>query len=83
MCMEKDPKAAAIVDTIVAMGRSLSLTVTAEGVETHTQANFLTSIGCEQAQGYLFGRPLSQSAANQLANAPDTQSAVDSHCLLQ
>jgi diguanylate cyclase (GGDEF)-like protein len=77
MCMEEDPKAAAIVNTIVVLGRGLALTVTAEGVETDAQAKFLTSIGCEQAQGYLFGRPLSLSAANQLANAPDPQSAVN------
>ena len=77
MCMEEDPKAAAIVNTIVALGLSLSLTVTAEGVETHAQATSLASIGCQQAQGYLFGRPLSLSAANQLANAHDPQSAVD------
>jgi EAL domain-containing protein (putative c-di-GMP-specific phosphodiesterase class I) len=65
------------VNTIVALGRGLSLTVTAEGVETPAQAKFLTSVGCEQAQGYLFGRPLSLSAANQLANTSDPQSAVN------
>jgi diguanylate cyclase (GGDEF)-like protein len=66
--MEMDPKAAAIVDTIVALGRTLHLTVTAEGVETAAQATALGEAGCDQAQGYLFGRPLSATVANALAN---------------
>jgi diguanylate cyclase (GGDEF)-like protein len=68
IAMEIDPKAAAIVNTIVAMGRTLGLSVTAEGVETQTQAQALRAAGCDQAQGYLYGRPLSQAAANELAS---------------
>ncbi|HVR26994.1 MAG TPA: bifunctional diguanylate cyclase/phosphodiesterase [Candidatus Polarisedimenticolia bacterium] len=65
--METDPKAMAIVNSIVAMGKSLHLTITAEGVETPTQAQALSKAGCDQAQGYLFGRPLSKTLANALA----------------
>jgi diguanylate cyclase (GGDEF)-like protein len=65
--METDAKAAAIVNTIVAMGRTLGLTITAEGVETAEQARSLIAAGCDQAQGYLYGRPLSATAANALA----------------
>ncbi len=56
------PKAAAIVNTIVALGRVLGLTVTAEGVEEEVQAQALSDAGCDQMQGYLFGRPLSAAA---------------------
>jgi diguanylate cyclase (GGDEF)-like protein len=68
MEMKTDPKAAAIVNTVVALGKTLNLTVTAEGVETTSQAQALSESGCDQAQGYLFGRPLTIAAANALAN---------------
>src|SRR6185436_20644538 len=41
-----------LVRAIVAMARGLDLKVVAEGVETHDQLNFLTTLGCELAQGY-------------------------------
>ncbi|HYI10478.1 MAG TPA: EAL domain-containing protein [Thermoanaerobaculia bacterium] len=47
----------AIVSAIVAMAHGLSLAVTAEGVETDAQVQFLGEQGCEEVQGYLFGRP--------------------------
>ncbi|MEX1082034.1 MAG: EAL domain-containing protein [Halofilum sp. (in: g-proteobacteria)] len=50
--------ARAIVKTVVALGRNLGLTVVAEGVETPAQAEFLRSIGCHRAQGYLYAHPL-------------------------
>jgi len=68
MGMEIEPKAAAIVNTIVALGKTLNLAITAEGVETQAQADALSEAGCDQAQGYLFGRPLSAALANDLAN---------------
>ncbi len=49
---------AAIVQTIVALAQSLSLSVIAEGVETEPQRDFLASHGCAAYQGYLFSRPL-------------------------
>ena len=66
--METEPKAAAIVNTIMALGRTLDLTITAEGVETAEQARILREAGCDQAQGFLFGRPLPIASANALAN---------------
>jgi diguanylate cyclase (GGDEF)-like protein/PAS domain S-box-containing protein len=53
-----NPKAAAIVKTIIAMGENLNCAVTAEGVETEEQLRFLKQNSCEVAQGYLFSRPL-------------------------
>ncbi|MGE5468288.1 MAG: putative bifunctional diguanylate cyclase/phosphodiesterase [Ignavibacteria bacterium] len=48
---------AAIVRTIIALGRSLELAVVAEGVEEEAQLSFLAGQGCNSYQGYLFGRP--------------------------
>jgi diguanylate cyclase (GGDEF)-like protein len=46
-----------ILKTIVALGHSLDMLVTAEGVETSAQANFLSELNCDEIQGYLYGRP--------------------------
>ena len=48
----------AIVRTIIAMAESLRLNVIAEGVETPLQEQLLLAEGCQQFQGYLFGRPI-------------------------
>ena len=47
-----------IVAAIISMARSLKLRVIAEGVETAAQLAFLQGLGCEQAQGYYFSRPV-------------------------
>lgn len=47
-----------IVETVVQLGHSLHLQVTAEGVEEKAQAELLRRIGCHAGQGYLFSRPL-------------------------
>jgi len=49
---------AAIVSSIVALGRTLNLRIVAEGVETSMQQDFLTELGCDALQGYLMGRPM-------------------------
>ena len=49
---------AAITSTIIAMGRSLNLTVVAEGVERVDQFQFLRARGCDRVQGYLISRPV-------------------------
>jgi diguanylate cyclase (GGDEF)-like protein/PAS domain S-box-containing protein len=49
---------AAIANAIYAMARSLGFTVIAEGVETAAHAKFLKNMGCEEAQGYLYSKPI-------------------------
>lgn len=48
----------ALAEAIVRMGHSLKLTVIAEGVESEEQCASLTAMGCDQAQGFLLGRPV-------------------------
>ena len=55
--------AASIVEYVVRLGRSLGITLTAEGVETREQLRFLRAFGAHQAQGYLFSPPLPIAAA--------------------
>jgi diguanylate cyclase (GGDEF)-like protein/PAS domain S-box-containing protein len=51
-----------IVRAIIGLGRSFGIAVLAEGVETRKQAAFLGREGCQEAQGYLFGRPMGAAA---------------------
>jgi diguanylate cyclase (GGDEF)-like protein len=53
-----DEADATIVRTIIDMAHTLGFTVVAEGVERDAQAAFLRKLGCEQAQGFLFARPM-------------------------
>ena len=53
-----DGSDAAIVAAIIGMGRSLGIATVAEGVETADQAARLLTLGCDQAQGFLFGKPM-------------------------
>ena len=52
-----DAEDTTIVEAVVNLGRSLGLMVVAEGVETPLQLSRLREMGCDRAQGYLFGRP--------------------------
>ncbi|MCW2244666.1 diguanylate cyclase (GGDEF)-like protein/PAS domain S-box-containing protein [Azospirillum fermentarium] len=53
-----DPHNAAIVRAIISLGKSLNLTIIAEGVETDQQLGLLRTEGCHAAQGYVYSRPL-------------------------
>ncbi len=48
----------AIVSAIIALGKTLDLKIVAEGVETVIQREFLSRLGCDSLQGYLFGKPM-------------------------
>lgn len=53
-----DPRTRAIVEGVLAMSNGLGLSVVAEGVETQEEAEALRAIGCEEAQGWLYHRPM-------------------------
>jgi diguanylate cyclase (GGDEF)-like protein/PAS domain S-box-containing protein len=67
--MLNKPHDAAIVRTIVELGVSLGLTVVSEGVETGSQRELLTHLGCHGFQGRLFGMPMSADELSRLANS--------------
>ena len=48
----------AIVESSVALGHRLGLKVVAEGIETESQMSLIQELGCDEAQGYLLGRPV-------------------------
>jgi diguanylate cyclase len=55
--LERDPRDAAIVSSVLALADALGLTAVAEGVETEAQEEQLRALGCRYAQGYRFARP--------------------------
>ena len=57
--LPEDDDAGTIAWAVVRLGHTLGLPVLAEGVETVEQCDALQRFGCDQAQGYLFGRPMS------------------------
>jgi diguanylate cyclase (GGDEF)-like protein len=66
------PDRPAIVESILALARTLNTSVVAEGIETDVEARELERLGCTHAQGFLFSRPLSPRSADQIlmANRP-------------
>jgi EAL domain-containing protein (putative c-di-GMP-specific phosphodiesterase class I) len=69
---------AAIVNMIIALGRTLGLEVLAEGIETIEQRDFLYSAGCYRFQGYFFSRPRVLASFEQFAVLQDLQLATRS-----
>jgi diguanylate cyclase (GGDEF)-like protein len=70
--LTEDADVAAIVASIVGLGRSLSVDITAEGVETQEQVTLLKAAGCSIVQGFLFGVPQrgAQGAADDTPATP-------------
>ena len=60
--LEQNHNDEAITHAIIALSHSLGMRVTAEGVETLAQYEFLKKHGCEEAQGYIISRPLEKAA---------------------
>jgi diguanylate cyclase (GGDEF)-like protein/PAS domain S-box-containing protein len=55
--MRDDQSDAAIVEMVIALAKSMQLVVVAEGVETYEQHRLLVGLGCDQMQGYYYGKP--------------------------
>ncbi len=60
--IDLERKRAPLTETIISLARTFRANVTAEGVETKEQADFLKSLACDEIQGYYFSRPLSPTA---------------------
>jgi EAL domain-containing protein (putative c-di-GMP-specific phosphodiesterase class I) len=63
------PENTILADAVVALGKSLSLTVVAQGVETREQADFLRTHACDELQGFYFNRPLPAQQFTELLRA--------------
>jgi diguanylate cyclase (GGDEF)-like protein len=74
-----NPEDVGITDAIIAMGRTLSLTVVAEGVETKEQAEFLRQHACDEFQGFYFSKAVQPAEFAKLVRAqeiPDAREAL-------
>ncbi len=66
----------AIIAAIVGLGRTLGMSITAEGVETAEQLRLVTRQGCDEVQGFLLSRPLPREAVSRLFDADTTQTSA-------
>lgn len=73
--IRKCPSDAAITRALVAMSREMGLRTVAEGIETPGQETLLREIGCEEGQGYLYGRPMREQDAIACLAAAETAPA--------
>lgn len=71
--IQTDERARAIVTTIIGLGRTLDIMITAEGIETSEQLLLIQAAGCHFGQGYLFGKPMPLS---EIIRDEDRQSQV-------
>src|SRR5712671_1618711 len=68
-------EAQAIVRTILSLGTSLGMTITAEGIETDAELACLKAAGCHQGQGFLFSKPRPQAEILKLLDKQTPQAA--------
>ena len=73
--IESDPDDAVIVAATIGLAHSLGLEVIAEGVETQAQRDFLRSKQCDEAQGYLFARPMPVAQFEAMVRSANTAAA--------
>ena len=75
--MHTDPESHEIVKTIVALGKSLGLPTTAEGIEIDDNRDLLNEMGCATGQGYLYARPLPACDVSEFINSFDNSIEAD------
>ncbi|PZO78290.1 MAG: bifunctional diguanylate cyclase/phosphodiesterase [Mesorhizobium amorphae] len=79
--METSAQAQAIVRAMLTLGKSLNMLILAEGIETRAQLDILTAEGCDEAQGYLLGRPMPMAEIAEPGSAPAIPTADAAHSL--
>jgi len=75
--MTAAPKGLVLVSSIVNLAHSLRLKVVAEGVETEEQSRQLRLLGCDEMQGYLFGKPVAYEIFKESYLAPSANSRYE------
>tara|TARA_R110002094_G_scaffold191042_1_gene165566 strand:+ start:6687 stop:9104 length:2418 start_codon:yes stop_codon:yes gene_type:complete len=75
-CLGQEDSSDAIVGAIIALARVLGMRTVAEGVETSAQLDLVRRLGCDEAQGYLFSRPIDLEALVTLVGAVPTMHAT-------
>ncbi|SHI80527.1 diguanylate cyclase (GGDEF) domain-containing protein [Roseomonas rosea] len=73
--LARDARAVALLRAVIALGSALDVTTNAEGVEDEGQLSLLRAEGCDEAQGYLFGRPMSAAEFHARVNRQDSRAA--------
>ncbi|MBP0446196.1 EAL domain-containing protein [Roseomonas sp. SSH11] len=73
--LSRDAKAVALLRAVIALGSALDVTTNAEGVEDEGQLSLLRAEGCDEAQGYLFGRPMSAAEFQAQVGRQDSRAA--------
>ncbi|ENY73883.1 sensory box/GGDEF domain/eal domain-containing protein [Aeromonas diversa CDC 2478-85] len=75
--LESNPTTTAIVRSVIGLAQELGIQITAEGVETEAQRDWLTVAGCQRLQGYLFSPPLPPEAfAERFLSGAENQEAA-------
>jgi EAL domain-containing protein (putative c-di-GMP-specific phosphodiesterase class I) len=74
-----DTEGKALTKAIIAMGRTLSLTVVAQGVETKEQADFLRQNACDEFQGFYLNKPVPPDQIAELIRAQPDPRLIDSN----
>jgi len=75
----KSDRTAAIVDAIATLGHKLNVPLTAEGVESEQIRMELSSLGCSEAQGWLYGRAVSAETVESYLDMSDQAREPDSN----
>lgn len=70
-----EPDDAAIAEAIIALGHTLRLNITAEGIETEDQLKFLNQLNCNEGQGYFYSKPLSADEITRFMNMDGAESS--------
>jgi diguanylate cyclase (GGDEF)-like protein/PAS domain S-box-containing protein len=73
--MDSNPESREIVETIIALGHNLGMTIVAESTETEEQVDYLRGLDCEYGQGYFFAKPMPTATVEELLQEHSQKSA--------